>query len=217
MRVGNSLVPAGAGWDVLKSNVECCIGSAHHNRIESRTADAAGKVDFAAALLPSALEICRPISSVDRESWVSSTRRPPRTSPLTSPARLTLSWSKVGCVLIRNGVPNVKAMAKFSCRHPVRDSGGAVLAAGVICKPAAASRGRRLVVSVEQSVVRRPCGPRDSELQEVIERVDVGCRDIGIGGEIAERVEARRRVAALEPAELPKVQQRIDAAAATSA
>jgi len=26
------------------------------------------------------------------------------------------------CVLIRNGVPNVKAMAKFSCRRPVRDS-----------------------------------------------------------------------------------------------
>jgi len=36
----------------------------------------------------------------------------------------------------------------------------------------------------------------------VVERIDMRRRDVRVGGEIAERVEAGRRVTPLEPAEL---------------
>ena len=50
----------------------------------------------------------------------------------------------------------------------------------------------------------------DAELQEMVERIDVCRRDVGIGREVAERVEVGCGIAALLPSELLVMFERID-------
>jgi hypothetical protein len=72
-------------------------------------------------------------------------------------------------------------------------------------------------VGVDDRRRERAAAFMDAEGEVVRQRVDMRGGDVGVVREILLRVERRRGQAALAPAELMKVLERIDAAAATSA